>query len=260
MIESIRRPGLRLLTLACLSAVSASYIFATPIGGEFHFAGTAVVSQFALDFIPPAAGGVGTITTVAGANTGDFTTLNGADAFSKGQIKDRPATQEVGTPGLNIANYLMLDALPNFQFTLQQIRVGSYSSAQCFAPAANQQTCTLPNNPIDPTLRSPYNLSNFIDSTGVLSSSATFSVEGDVFNTLTNETGKFSGVFEAVFKGRSYQEVVGQVVAGGSVNAPFSATFTVSPTAIPEPSTTFQLVSGALLLGFSGFLKRRARS
>jgi hypothetical protein len=257
MIESIRRPGLRLLTVACLSAVSASYMFATPISGEFHFAGTAVVSQFALDFIPPAAGGVGTITTVAGANTGDFTTLNGADAFSKGQIKDRPASQEVGTPGLNVANYLMLDALPNFQFTLQQIRVGSYTSTQCFAPAANQQTCTLPSAG---TLRSPYNLSNFIDSTGVLSSSATFSVEGDVMNTLTSETGTFSGVFEAVFKGRSYQDVVGQVLGGGSVNAPFSATFTVSPTAIPEPSTTFQLVSGALLLGFSGFLKRRARS
>lgn len=257
MIESIRRPGLRLLTLACLSAVSASYIFATPISGEFHFAGTAVVSQFALDFIPPAAGGIGTITTVAGANTGDFTTLNGPDAFSLGQIKDRPATQEVGAPGLNIANYLMLNALPNFQFTLQQIRVGSYTSTQCFAPAANQQTCTLPNNPVDPTLRSPYNLSNFIDTTGVLSSSATFSVQGDVLNTLTNEQSTFSGVFEAVFKGRSYQTVVNQVLGGGVVNAPFSATFTVTP--IPEPSTTFQLVSGALLLGFSGFLKRRAR-
>jgi hypothetical protein len=137
-------------------------------------------------------------------------------------------------------------------FDLTYILPGLYTSTECFAAAADQQTCT----PSAPTpFTSPYNLSNFNDGSG-LSSNATFTVRGYLRDTVSGENvGVFDGVFGAEFQNQSYQEVLATVLGGGSVISSYSATLTVNE--IPEPSTVALSVLGIALLG-TRLIRRRS--
>jgi len=96
------------------------------------------------------------------------------------------------------------------------------------------------------TVRSPYNLTNFLDAQGGISSSAAFSVRGTVLSPQGDVT-SFNGRFTATFD-RPYQALLQDVFNGGSVTTPFSARFNV--TAVPEPSTLVLVLAGAGLLAF----------
>jgi hypothetical protein len=233
---------------ALLLAVLATGTFAsaTPITGTLNIAGTAVVSAFEIDFIPPPNAGVGEIAVLPGGNTGDFAFLNAG--FTTGLLVDRDASQQAGIP-LNVPDWL---TIPNFSFTLEFIRPGSFSSTACFDPPANQQNCTPPPNN---GVLSPYNLTNAIDATGNVSAKASFFVTGTVTNLLNPlDIGKFEGEFTTTLLNVSYQQLLNTVIAGGTITTPFSATFEVTP--IPEPSSLALALGGALLAGL-GSLRRR---
>jgi len=250
------RKTLKTITLI---AGSIGLLSATPIVGTLNFTGSATVNLFGLDFAPDG-GGNGQIRSVpaSNGNTGSFAGLNDT---SVGLILDRTeATQPVGVPlnppnGIN--NYVTFPiALPNAIFRLDFILPGAFSAAQCGAlPAPNQQ-CTPP--PTAPPgggapIVSPYNLTNYLDASGQVSSNAGFSVRGTVINTLTQEVSTFNGTFTATFLNTPYQSTLSQVLGGGQVRVPFSATFIV--TAIPEPSTLAMVGAFALIAG----LKLRKR-
>jgi len=244
----------QILKEVTLIAVSVGVVSATPIVGTLNFTGGATVSQFALDFSPEG-GGTGTVRSTPGSNgnTGAFAGLNDT---SVGTILDRTdTTQPVGVPlnppnGIN--NYLVFPtALPNVVFRLDFILPGSFSPAQCGAAPAPQQTCTPPTGPTGQI--SPYNLTNYLDASGQISSSAGFSVRGTVLNTLTSEVSNFNGTFTATFLNTPYQQTLSTVLSGGSVRVPFSATFTV--TSVPEPSTLAMVGAFAVIAG----LKLRKR-
>jgi len=235
------------LTLFLLSIGLAS---ATPILGTLNFTGGATVSLLALDFAPTG-GGTGSVRSIPGAvgNTGSF---SGLTDTSVGTILDRTeGSQPAGVPLLppnGINNYLVFSVdLPSAIFRLDFVEPGTFTSAACStnpALAAPQQTCTPP--PVG-TVVSPYNLTNFLDATGGISSSAAFSVRGTVLNSLTGEVSNFNGRFTATFD-RPFQSLLADVLGGGTVTTPFSARFNV--TAIPEPSTLVLVFAGVGLLAF----------
>jgi hypothetical protein len=230
--------------LLTLTGATANAAF---VQGELNIGGTAVVTAEGLDYVPPVGDGDGTILTLFG-NTGTFAPL---PLGSEGTILDRTeVTQPVGQT-LSIPDYLVLSALPNVRFRLEYIAPGSFGSGSCFAAPANGQNCTLPPSPTGAL--SPYNFNNYIDATAGLSSSASFSVRGTVWDVSTPDLlSNFNGVFTATFLGTSFQENIATALGGGEVTAPFSASFTATP--IPEPSTF--LIMGAGLVGLSLRLRR----
>src|SRR4051794_24653348 len=132
------------LTLFLISIGLAS---ATPITGTLNFTGGATVSLLALDFAPNG-GGTGTVRSIPGAvgNTGSFSGLTDA---SVGFILDRTeASQLPGVPlnppnGIN--NYLVFPTdLPGVIFRLDFVEPGTFTSTDCNAAPAREQTCTPP--------------------------------------------------------------------------------------------------------------------
>jgi hypothetical protein len=245
-----------LLAVALATGTIAS---ATPLAGQFNFSGTADVSLLGVDYTPPVGGGVGEIVVLPGGNTGDFASLNTGVSF--GEILDRDESSQPVGSNISVPNWLTLAAMPNLSFTLEFIAPGVFNSAQCFAGAANQQTCTPPPFDADgpggnPAIISPYNLTNSTNTTGGINSTASFVVSGQVMDTNTGELGVFRGIFNATFQDTPYQELLAAVLSGGTVTAPFSAQITV--TAIPEPSSMALALGGAALLG-AGLLRRRRR-
>ena len=233
------------LTPACLQATTIGEI---KLGGEAEVTITTI--DWAQSYIPgPAYNGTGT----AGV-TGRSGIFSAIPFLSPLTIIDRDAVLHPAGVPLFVPGWLSGPSLGTLVFDLTYILPGFYTSADCFAAPADQQTCT-PAAP--PPFTSPYNLSNFNDGNG-LSSNGAFSVRGNVRDTATNlNIGVFDGVFGAEFKDQSYQEVLATVLGGGSVLPSYSATLTVSDE-IPEPSTTAYCLL-ATLFGFC-LLRRRHSS
>ncbi len=235
------------LLLASLSTVQAATI------GQLFLGGQAEVTLTTIDWTEPYIPGDpynGTGTTLATGGNGIF---SGVPFGSPLTIVDRDALagQQAGVP-INVPAWLSGPGLGSLVFDLTFILPGVYSSAECGAAPADEQTCT---PAAGAPFTSPYNLSNFSDGSG-LSSNATFTVLGNVRDTAGNVTiGTFRGVFGAEFQNQSYQEVLATVLGGGAVLPSYSATITVSD--IPEPgSIGLMMIGGGLLIAVSRRFKR----
>jgi PEP-CTERM motif len=86
-------------------------------------------------------------------------------------------------------------------------------------------------------------------------STASFDINGFVFNTKDSTREQISGLFSATFAGTSVSQLLAMAAAGQTIPTPYSATFTV--TAIPEPISLFLM--GAGLMGAGLVARRKAR-
>lgn len=256
-MEDFRRAIRLCLVAACISAFAQ----AASIGpGTLGFGGQVEVTLDTLDFTPFLVGeplnGTGRV-VVLGDSSGSLAGLSQFNLLNQGTIVDRSVTggvvppQPAGQP-ISVPDWLRFDD-PAFQyvFDLTHIQPGLYSSADCFAAPANQQTCT---PPAPAPFTSPYNLSNFIDAQGRLSSNADFSFRGTIRDKTTGAVvAPFNGVISAHFLGVPYQTVLNTLFNGsGRVVTEFSGR--IETATIPEPSTALFLFSGFALI-----MMRKAR-
>jgi hypothetical protein len=229
------------LTLALLAGafMTVRPAEAAIIGGVLNITGSVAVSADALDFLP-GGGGVGDFAVDPFTQTGDFVPLAG----TTGEAADlNSATEPVGVP-ISLPNFLTFAANPNLTFTLTFIRPGIFSPAACADPPAAGQVCTPPG--------SQFNLNNLTSD----SSTATFAVRGFVSDGSSDPVSPFEGTFSTQFTNNSYQELLGTIGAGGSVQATYSANFIVTP--IPEPGTVSMLVLGGLMMAVPMIRRRRS--
>lgn len=227
-------------TLLGLLAFVPQAAVAAPIFGTLNITGSVAVGATTIDWYPLGTG-VGTF-AVEPTSTGTFAPLGG----TTGTAKDLDVTvQPVGSP-FTLMNFLTFSANPALHFDLMFIDPGVYSAVDCGAPAAPGQTCT----PLMPPPKSPFNLAN--TNAG---STASFVVRGQVSDG-TGAASNFVGTYTTQFTGLSYQDLLGTISRGGTVNTSYSANFVV--TAIPEPATwTFMMIAGGLI-GVSRLRRRRS--
>lgn len=230
---------MRALLLVGALTVSSMPAAATIITGELNIIGGVRVDADDIDFLP-LGGGTGVFLADPFTQEGSFVPYAG----TTGVVKDlNPGNSAVGIP-FTLADFITLDAWPGFTMTLELIRPGVFSSANCGAAPAAGQTCT-------PFAGSPFNLNNLTAG----SSAASFSVAGVATDGSGDPVSRFTGTFTTQFSDQSFQDVLAIINGGGSVDAAFSANFVFNP--VPEPSTIGMVLLGAVAT-IAGARRRRA--
>jgi hypothetical protein len=207
---------------------AASEARAVPLAGTLNITGAVAFGSSTIDFLP-AGGGTGAFAIDPFTQQGSFVPLGG----TTGAIGDLDALlHPTGVP-FNFPLWLTFAADPAISFTLQFLNVGVYGAVDCGAAPAAGQTCT-------PSPGSPFNMANVTAS----SSTVSFALAGQAVGSL-GELTPFTGVFTSQFAGQSLQDVIATLVAGGSVQSSFSASFVLGE--VPEPELLSSLALGGLI-------------
>lgn len=248
----------RLFAAAGLFAILSSVSMAAPITGDLRISGQAMVSYTELDFLcETASSGLPCDEATQGqffvgqGQTGDFA----AASNSFGWIKDlSAANQPIGQPfpGGPLVDFITLFVAPDVHLNLTSISPGDFPAASCAAAPAAGQVCTPPG--------SAFNLIN--NGTGnTITSTATFQVEGIGYKgSMADGFSTFVGTFSADFN-VPFQQLLAQLNSNGgtgSVTAPYSARFELTPAAIPEPGTTTLMAAGFALVLAQAIRRRKA--
>jgi hypothetical protein len=205
--------------------------------------GSVSVSNNNIQFYP--LGGTSGTFQIGPPDTGIFSPLIGTSGVS---LDLNSVSEPVGTT-VSVPDFMTFAGAPNLSFTLTELVPGTFTSCPGL-PAVAGQTCTPPGT--------EYNLTNQT----AMSSVASFTVDGYLVNTATpGVLTPFVGIFSTQFPNESYQEVVAQILNGGTAAATYSADFITSPSSsTPEPGTIFTLLSGGLFLLAIGTFGKRFRS
>ncbi len=263
-----------LSSLIVLSAIAVT-ASATPITGRLIVNGVTLVgdSITTIDFNYPGCGSTSPICPAppaSNSSTGSFLVGSGSTMSfapligSTGYIRSfdvnqaPPGVDLSTTMGGTIPNFITFASAPNYVFSLRQVNKGSFSSAQCLSAPAPGQTCT----PVLPGgVTSPLELSNSTgdpsqgDKTG-LNSHAQFSLLVDAINLSTGERSRGTGTFSTDFSGYSYQTLLNAAANNQVITTGYHGDFTITFSAIPEPASISYALTGALLLGVGGLLKK----
>jgi PEP-CTERM motif len=86
-------------------------------------------------------------------------------------------------------------------------------------------------------------------------STASFDINGFVYDTTHASRTQISGLFSATFAGTTVAQLLAMAAAGTTIPTPYSATFTI--TAVPEPISLFLM--GAGLMGAGLVARRKVR-
>ncbi len=249
---------------------------ATPLSGQLAINGDASVGATFLNFLcdqvatgsmpcPP-----GTGNFIAGgplAQSGSFVPY----ANDSGFIKNLSQTVQPLNALFLLSSFITFSPTgtvpsPDVALDLTFINLGTDTPAQCGNPAnpsqVPAQVCT-PQIPALVSASNPSGLSAFNLANTTNGSTASFSVSGNARRISTGELTPFTGNFTAVFTSNpgstdgSYQALLATFNSGGTVTAPYSATFRA--TLVPEPGTTVLMLGGLLLLAGGVRLRRVGR-
>jgi len=231
---------------------------ASPITGIFDGGGTATVDLFNIFFCPngqtPSGADAGTACSAASGNislsggTGSFSSINAAYGSASTILSLNSGSEPLNTP-VNVPNFVVLNptvGAPNIAISLTQVLGGSFLGNPLNCPmgaAAAGQIC------------SPAGSAFELVNSSATTSSATFTLDITASDGIAADNAAGTAVFTAQF-GVPYQTVLAALTGGpgGNYSSSYSATFTLEPTATPEPITF--LLTGVGLLGV-GILGRR---
>jgi len=233
---------------------------AAPITGTLSGGGSAEVSNTFLNFLcdvlstaPCADAGQGSFLVgpvSATTQTGSFASV----ANTWATLKDlNNVTEPVGSSFM-LPDFIVFQANPALHLDLTFINPGSFPAGMCFSAPSPGQICTPPL----PTGVSAFNLINGANN----QSTATFQVQGTGYSvSASTGTSTYVGTFSADFN-EPYQTLLAQLASNGgtgSVTAPYSARFTLTPVVpppgVPEPATSMMVVGGLLVM--AGVVRRR---
>jgi hypothetical protein len=236
-----------LLAAALLGGLTGTISTAAPITGTFDIAGTITVTPTLISWAlasPPLTPNEANLAT----GTGSFAGLGGTNVTIQTLNSATAPVDGAGFPALTFISFDAAPAFPNLNINF--IFQGIYSNAACGAAPAVGQQCTV--NP--PT--SPFNFVNNPPGPPLgPQATATFVFTGVTSDGLENWQGNFTSQFTV-----PYQTVLQQLATTGSVTNTFSATFTLTPAAVPETSSLSLLGLGLGLIGLSTKLRRQVSS
>ena len=235
-----------LLTLATAGSASAD-----AITGQMNITGSATVSATSIDWvfgahISPSSGdaGLGTFDLVS-PGAGYFTDIwKPVSGVNTGLVED--------LPGGGGANFLSDFETPTAQyddlsFTLTS--VGSFAVPICTGAELIGQSCIA-------FAGSPFLLTRTAAGTGVEFDVFGFFVDPTFGDNGSGNTAK--GIYTANIVGLTPGQVAALINTGQSIGSSYSAQFTATPTAIPEPISLALLGSGLLGVGLRA--RRRNRT
>jgi len=222
-----------LVALGCVSQGEAR-------ADTLNISGSFAATPTGVDFIP-SGGGNGSFSAAPSGQTGAFVGVAG----TTGTIKDLNFFVQPLNQSFLLSSFVSFSGNPNLTLDLTFISLGSFSQANCSAPAAAFQQCTPAFatliTPSNPGGISPYNFTN----TSLTTSTLTFNVSGTAFNAASGLSSPFSGSFTTQFV-TPYQTVVTTLTNGSPILATYSGSFsTTGPLgSVPEPTTLLLLGSG----------------
>lgn len=239
-------------TMTLGAAMAAFLVFpansgAAIITGNFDGFGSLTLTNGLVTFTNSGVAGGGIFTVQTATPGSVFAPLVGTTATLKPLNQTlQPAGNPAPAGFVQIPNFLSFTANPALNITLTGVDPAILPPTNCLTPAAAAAAGDLCGT-------GPFNLIN----TTRTSSSDSFSIRGKISDGSASPASTLGGVFTAQFADKNFETVRDTITSGGSVTTTYSASFTTTPSSVPEPATMSFMGLG--LLALAAGVRRRAR-